>query len=70
MKLDPFNVVAGTLLIVILTSITWAGIVSADKEVKEATSVTVMGTQVVVMSPEPGVTCYLRGMNGIFCMRR
>jgi len=70
MKLDPFNAVAGTLLIVILTSITWAGIVSADKQVKEATSVTVMGTQVVVMSPEPGVTCYLRGMNGIFCMRR
>jgi hypothetical protein len=70
MKPDPFNVVAGALLITVLVGMTWAGIVSADKEVKEATSVTVMGTQVVVMSPEPGVTCYLRGMNGIFCMRR
>jgi hypothetical protein len=67
---DPVNVVIGGLLLVTLVGAIWGGIISENREVKAATSVTVMGTQVVVMSPEPGVTCYLRGMNGIFCMKR
>jgi len=53
----------------IIATLVWVAI-RRSNEIKEAKSVTVMGTQVVVMSPEPGVTCYLRGMNGIFCMRR
>ena len=56
-------------LLLISSTLLWS-IIKQSNEIKETKSVTVMGTQVVVMSPEPGVTCYLRGMNGIFCMRR
>ena len=67
---DPVNVVVGFLLFISVTSVIVSAISIANERTREPTSVTVMGTQVVVMSPEPGVTCYLRGMNGIFCMKR
>ncbi len=44
-------------------------LVNQEQKLKETKTVATHGTHVVIMSPEPGVTCYLRGMNGVFCMR-